>query len=423
MLMLSLLLVLPSAAAYTCVVGATPSHGVHAVRRAPLRAVRAQEANAAAMAGQIAGITEADRIVSKETYGLMLSTLLKTNESIAAQISANYAMVDYAFLQRLEEVIAEGTEDTARVMEIKEAVTAEMSNRMQAAAEAMKDLVQSPTPVVMEGKMAGLARQGRLDDALLQLLEANLQQVCAARAATRAAARAVAPCCRRSGGGRHPPHLRGGEHCPTRLREIHPCVRFCGAFRACLQAQAAGEAGKGAVAVLTKLQVRVREELDLALPKPVALLRRLLRMDDPDARQKLIREKMSPKKGSGGILLTTVRPAAHARVGARTPTAHAHESHAPRAPRAPHAASATGCPMRHDHWCEKHALARATHTRRPMHASTNACVHHCERPPWAAEDIGSRSQFPLGRPVAPPPTWHAHPRRYLMRVVCGTTCR
>jgi len=72
------------------------------------------------------------------------------------------------------------------------------------------------------------------------------------------------------------------------------------------QAQAAGEAGKGAVAVLTKLQVRVREELDLALPKPVALLRRLLRMDDPDARQKLIREKMSPKKGSGGILLTTV---------------------------------------------------------------------------------------------------------------------
>jgi len=245
--MLSLLLVLPSAAAYSCVVGATPSHGVHAVRRAPLRAVRAQEANAAAMAGQIAGITEADRIVSKETYGLMLSTLLKTNESIAAQISANYAMVDYAFLQRLEEVIAEGTEDTARVMEIKEAVTAEMSNRMQAAAEAMKDLVQSPTPVVMEGKMAGLARQGRLDDALLQLLEANLQQ-----------------------------------------------------------AQAAGEAGKGAVAVLTKLQVRVREELDLALPKPVALLRRLLRMDDPDARQKLIREKMSPKKGSGGILLTTV---------------------------------------------------------------------------------------------------------------------
>jgi len=188
-----------------------------------------------------------EQIISQETYGLMLSTLLQTDENLQSQISANYAMVDYAFLQRLEEVIAEGTEDTARVMEIKEAVTAEMSNRMQAAAEAMKDLVQSPTPVVMEGKMAGLARQGRLDDALLQLLEANLQQ-----------------------------------------------------------AQAAGEAGKGAVAVLTKLQVRVREELDLALPKPVALLRRLLRMDDPDARQKLIREKMSPKKGSGGILLTTV---------------------------------------------------------------------------------------------------------------------
>jgi len=184
-------------------------------------------------------------IVSDETYGVMLSTLLKTNESIAAQISANYALVDYAFLQRLDQAIAEDKDEfKARLMEVKEAVNAEMARRMGEAAQTLKDVLTSPSPIVMDGKIAGFARQGRLDDALLQLLEANLQQ-----------------------------------------------------------AQAAGEQGKGAVAVLTKLQARVQNELDEKLSPPQALLRRLLRMDDKDARLNLLREKMSPKKKQSVILV------------------------------------------------------------------------------------------------------------------------
>ena len=204
--------------------------------------------NAMAAAQLIENMTEEQKIISKETYGLMLSTLLSTQENVASQISANYAMIDYAFLQRLDEAIDEGKPELVeRLAEIKSAVNEEMATRMQAAAQAMKDLVTSPTPVVMEGKIAALARQGRLDDALLQLLEANLQQ-----------------------------------------------------------ARAAGEAGKGAVQVLGRLQERVQTELDAKLPPETALLRRLLRMDDEMARQKLLREKMSPKKGSSGVLLSTV---------------------------------------------------------------------------------------------------------------------
>ena len=41
------------------------------------------------------------QIVSEETYGMMLTTLLKTNKSVTGEISANYAMVDYAFLEKL----------------------------------------------------------------------------------------------------------------------------------------------------------------------------------------------------------------------------------------------------------------------------------------------------------------------------------
>jgi hypothetical protein len=133
---------------------------------------------------------------------------------------------------RSDELIATGGDDLPRLEEIKEACNAEMASRMQQAAEALKEVLTSPTPVIMEGKIAGLARQGRIDNAMVELLEANLQQ-----------------------------------------------------------AQAAGEAGKGAVAVMTKLQQRVQTELDAKLSPPVALLRQLLRMDDALAREALLREK------------------------------------------------------------------------------------------------------------------------------------
>lgn len=184
-------------------------------------------------------------IVSEETYDKMFEVLMATNESLPAQISANYAMVDYGFLQRLDARLAEGkAEEVARLAEVKEACAAVMASRMQEAAEALRDVLSSPTPVIMEGKIAGFARQGRIDDALMQLLEANLQQ-----------------------------------------------------------AQQAGEQGKGAVSVLSKLQERVKQELDARLPPQVALLRQLLRMDDKDARLSLLRDKMSPKQASSVILL------------------------------------------------------------------------------------------------------------------------
>ena len=176
---------------------------------------------------------------------MMMTTLLNENISVSSQITANYGLIDYGFLQRLDAEIAKGVpEQQERLNEIKETCNAEMATRMTAAAEALRDVLSSPTPVIMEGKIAGFARQGRIDDALMQLLEANLQQ-----------------------------------------------------------AKAAGEQGKGAVNVMTKLQERVQTELDQKLPPPVSLLRRLMRMDDKDARLSLLREQMAPKKAASVVLL------------------------------------------------------------------------------------------------------------------------
>jgi len=187
------------------------------------------------------------KIVASETYDMMFKSLLKAeNEGdITREIEKVYPMVDYLFLEQLDGRILEAEgEDKKRLEEAKSAISSEMAKRMQAAVEAMKDLVQSPTPVIMEGKIAGLARSGRLDDALFQLLEANLQQ-----------------------------------------------------------AEAAGEQGKGAVAVLSKLKDRVRVELDKKVSPETALIRELLRMDDPDARRSLLKEKMARKKPSMDLIL------------------------------------------------------------------------------------------------------------------------
>jgi len=43
------------------------------------------------------------QIDSKDTYNVMMRVLLETNSSITNQISASYHMVDYAFLQKLDQ--------------------------------------------------------------------------------------------------------------------------------------------------------------------------------------------------------------------------------------------------------------------------------------------------------------------------------
>ncbi len=186
----------------------------------------------------------APKVNSDETYDLMMNTLLQTEADIPGQISANYKLIDYGFLQRLGERIAkQDPKEAERLAVIQTACNDEMGRRMQEAAQSLKDILSSPTAVVMEGKMAGLARQGKVDDALLQLLEANLQQ-----------------------------------------------------------ARAAGDQGKNAANALAALQTRVQNELDKTLSPTQALLRQLLRMDSKPARLALLKDKMSPKQKSSVLL-------------------------------------------------------------------------------------------------------------------------
>ena len=50
----------------------------------------------------------------------------------------------------------------ARLAAIKEAVTKEMARRMEEATDTLRSILSSPSLVVMDGKMAGLVRQGKV---------------------------------------------------------------------------------------------------------------------------------------------------------------------------------------------------------------------------------------------------------------------
>lgn len=190
---------------------------------------------------------ESPKIDSADTYNVMMRTLMETENNIASEIGSNYAMIDYGFLQRLEEEMttAEGKEKD-RLTEIQEAVNSEMAARMQSAMATLKEIIQSPTAIIMEGKVAGLARQGKIDDALMTMLEANLQQ-----------------------------------------------------------AEQAGEAGAGAVQVLSKLKDRVRSELDTKVSPTISFIRQLFRIDSKPTRLSMLKEKLSPKQGTNVVLVTS----------------------------------------------------------------------------------------------------------------------
>ena len=86
--------------ARACVAGCTSPITAHSAPRAHHTAL--MQAEPAPM-----------EIKSDETYGLMLKTLMATEENVADQISANYAMVDYNFLQQLDGRLAEGKAEEA----------------------------------------------------------------------------------------------------------------------------------------------------------------------------------------------------------------------------------------------------------------------------------------------------------------------
>lgn len=171
----------------------------------------------------------------RESYSKLLKTLLPPyppGVSAKSVVFNEYDRFDAQLLKVLDERRSQGDNGAAELLE---ALAVEQQKRVTAATEAVKTVLSAGDPRRMEGAIVSAAREGRIDETFLLLLEANADQ--AAKAGANEAAR-----------------------------------------------------------VMRQLRKRAIEEKDKkSVSKEVALLRKLLRAEDAQAREELLTDAFTPK--------------------------------------------------------------------------------------------------------------------------------
>ena len=158
----------------------------------------------------------------------------KPGDTPASIIFAYYDQFDAQFIKVLKERVDNGETESQSVLD---ALSAEQSNRMTLATEHIKQVLSAGDPMRMEGVIVKLAKEGKVDEPFLLLLEANA-----------------------------------------------------------VQAAAAGATGPAQL--MKRLGERAMEEKDKSSQtKEIKLLRQLLRTDETEKREELLTDAFTPKQG------------------------------------------------------------------------------------------------------------------------------
>ena len=157
----------------------------------------------------------------------------KTGESPASVVATNYDKFDAQFVKVVTERATNGDQDSANLLE---ALAVEQSKRITAATETLKSVLAMGEPMKMEGAIVKLAREGKIDESFLLLLEANETQ-----------------------------------------------ARDAGAM--------------GPAELMKRLRLRASEEKDKQVSsKEIRLIRQLLRADDSQEREKILEDAFTPRE-------------------------------------------------------------------------------------------------------------------------------
>jgi len=116
--------------------------------------------------------------VSKgDGYEALIESLVAEGKDVAAETKAAYDQVDSDFLRRLEDMIAPAAEEKKQRLQIvKDTVGSEMNVRMTVASERLKELFATGSADAAFAKLAEFSQKGFVDEPLILLLEANIQQ-------------------------------------------------------------------------------------------------------------------------------------------------------------------------------------------------------------------------------------------------------
>lgn len=157
----------------------------------------------------------------------------KAGETVASVVFNHYDQFDAQFVKVLTERSNNGDTDARALLE---ALAIEQQKKIAAATEVLKGVLALGDPMKMEGAIVKLAREGKIDEPFLLLLEANATQA-----------------------------KDAGAHGPAQLME--------------------------------KLRIRAANEKDKqATSKEIRLLRQLLRTDDIKEREKIFEDAFTPKE-------------------------------------------------------------------------------------------------------------------------------
>lgn len=115
---------------------------------------------------------------------------LAASDNMKVAVDAAYERVDLRLLERLGERIAHtATQDDSRLVQMRDTINAAMNQRMTVAMDSVKTVLAVQNADEMRETMDRLARKGKIDDAFILLLQANLEQ--AQRAGAEQATRVV----------------------------------------------------------------------------------------------------------------------------------------------------------------------------------------------------------------------------------------
>ena len=157
----------------------------------------------------------------------------KPGESPESIVSANYEKFDAQFVKVLTERSVKGDQDSTLLLD---ALAEEQRKRISAATDTLKGVLAMGEPMKMEGAIVKLAREGKIDEAFLLLLEANETQ-----------------------------------------------ARTAGAT--------------GPAELMKKLRKRAAEEKDKQVSsKEIRLIRKLLRADDAQERERILEDAFTPRE-------------------------------------------------------------------------------------------------------------------------------
>lgn len=121
--------------------------------------------------------------VANATYDELIDKFVAAGKGpeLSVAVNASYDRIDMRLLERLAERIAAGERMTA-LLAVRDSINAAMNERVSAAMDALKSVLGAQGPTAMRKQLDLLARKGKVDDALLLLLQANADQAAKAGA-------------------------------------------------------------------------------------------------------------------------------------------------------------------------------------------------------------------------------------------------